>query len=73
MGGKPVHWLQRELKLRCKQRRKFVATANSTHALPGAESMPDQRFAPMRPSEVAVKYITCMRVACQRTFRLSKI
>jgi len=58
VGRDRVGRLRRELELRCKQRRKFVATTNSRHDLPVAENLLEQRFAPTRPGEVWVTDIT---------------
>src|SRR5206468_7093474 len=55
--------LRRELELRCKQRRKFVATTNSRHDLPVADNLLEQRFSPTRPGEVWVTDITYIPTA----------
>jgi transposase InsO family protein len=55
--------LRRELELRCKQQRKFVATTNSRHDLPVAENLLGQRFAPTRPGEVWVTDTTYIPTA----------
>jgi putative transposase len=43
VGRDRVGRLRRELELRCKQRRKFVATTNSKHDLPVADNLLEQR------------------------------
>ncbi|BDT56852.1 hypothetical protein MasN3_03460 [Massilia varians] len=48
VGRDRVRRLRQELNLRCKQRRKFIATTNSNHNLPVAENLLEQRFAPNR-------------------------
>jgi transposase InsO family protein len=50
--------LRRELGLRCKQKRKFKATTNSSHSLPVAPNLLEQTFAPTRPNEAWVSDIT---------------
>jgi transposase InsO family protein len=63
VGRDRVGRLRRELALRCKQRRKFVATTNSRHDLPVAENLLEQRFTPTRPGEVWVTDITYIPTA----------
>ena len=63
VGRDRVGRLRRELELRCKQRRKFVATTNSRHDLPIAENLLEQQFTPTRPSEVWVTDITYIPTA----------
>jgi transposase InsO family protein len=58
VGRDRIRRLRKELNLRCKQRRKFVATTNSKHNLPVAENLLEQRFAPTRPGEVWVTDLT---------------
>ncbi|WP_251301873.1 IS3 family transposase [Escherichia coli] len=41
--------LRKELRLRCKQKRKFRATTNSNHNLPVAPNLLNQTFAPTAP------------------------
>lgn len=50
--------LRKKLGLRCKQRRKFTATTDSTHHLPVAANLLGQKFAPSRPNETWVTDIT---------------
>ena len=50
--------LRQELGLRCKQKRTFKATTNSCHALPVAENLLNQTFAPTRLNEAWVTDIT---------------
>jgi transposase InsO family protein len=54
---------RRELALRCKQRRKFVATTNSRHDLPVADNLLEQRFSLTRTGEVWVTDITYIPTA----------
>ena len=58
VGRDRVRRLRQELNLRCKQRRKFIATTNSRHDLPVAENLLEQRFEPTRPNEAWVTDIT---------------
>ncbi|HAZ6957883.1 TPA: transposase [Escherichia coli] len=44
--------LRKELRLRCKQKRKFRATTNSNHNLPVAPNLLNQTFAPTAPNQV---------------------
>ncbi|EEW8189272.1 TPA: IS3 family transposase [Escherichia coli] len=46
--------LRKELRLRCKQKRKFRATTNSNHNLPVAPNLLNQTFAPTAPNQVWV-------------------
>lgn len=57
-GRDRIARLRRELALRCRQKRKFRATTNSTHTLPVAENILAQRFTPSRPNEMWVGDIT---------------
>jgi len=50
--------LRRKLGLRCKQRRKFTATTDSSHQLPVAANLLGQQFASCRPNETWVTDIT---------------
>ncbi|SRI79807.1 IS600 ORF2 [Shigella sonnei] len=50
--------LRKELRLRCKQKRKFRATTNSNHNLPVAPNLPNQTFAPTAPNQVWVADLT---------------
>jgi transposase InsO family protein len=45
------------------QRRKFIATTNSNHDLPVAESLLEQRFEPTRPNEVWATDLTYIPTA----------
>lgn len=58
VGRDRVRRLRQELELRCKQRRKFVATTNSKHDLPVADNVLGQCFAPTQPNQVWVTDIT---------------
>lgn len=57
-GRDRIARLRREMKLRCKQKRKFKATTNSNHGLPVAENLLEQRFSPTAPNQVWVTDIT---------------
>ncbi|EFP71406.1 putative transposase [Shigella dysenteriae 1617] len=46
--------LRKELRLRCKQKRKFRATTNSNHNLPVAPNLLNQTFSPTAPNQVWV-------------------
>ncbi len=46
--------LRKELRQRCKQKRKFRATTNSNHNLPVAPNLLNQTFAPTAPNQVWV-------------------
>ncbi|AUX64849.1 transposase [Escherichia coli] len=50
--------LRKELRLRCKQKRKFRATTNSSHNLPVAPNLLNQTFAPTVPNQVWVADLT---------------
>lgn len=50
--------LRKEMGIRCRQKRKFKATTNSSHALPVAENVLGQVFKPTRPNEVWTGDIT---------------
>ena len=63
VGRDRVRRLRLELNLRCKQRRKFIATTNSRHDLPVAENLLEQRFEPTRPNEAWVTDITYIPTA----------
>lgn len=54
--------LRKKLGLRCKQRRKFTATTDSTYHLPVASNLLGQKFAPCRPNETWVIDITSSRM-----------
>ncbi|AUU32265.1 transposase [Shigella flexneri] len=50
--------LRKELRLRCKQKRKFRATTNPNHNLPVAPNLLNQTFAPTAPNQVWVADLT---------------
>lgn len=50
--------LRKEMGLRCKQKRKFIATTNSNHSLPVAPNLLEQTFAPTAPNQAWVADIT---------------
>ncbi|WP_146707177.1 transposase, partial [Shigella sonnei] len=55
---KALNEARKELRLRCKQKRKFRATTNSNHNLPVAPNLPNQTFAPTAPNQVWVADLT---------------
>lgn len=57
-GRDRIARLRRELGLRCRQKRKFKATTNSNHRLPGADNRLDQPFSPTAPNRIWVTDIT---------------
>ncbi|EKK0180088.1 IS3 family transposase, partial [Shigella flexneri] len=50
--------LRKELRLHCKQKRKFRATTNSDHNLPVTPNLLNQNFTPTAPNQVWVADIT---------------
>jgi len=58
VGVGRIKRLRRQLGLRCKQKRKFKATTNSTHGLAVAENVLAQDFSTTRPNQVWVSDIT---------------
>ncbi len=50
--------LRQEMGIRCKQKRKFIATTNSNHSLPIAPNLLEQEFSTPRPNQVWVTDIT---------------
>jgi len=57
-GRDRIARLRQELGLRCRQKRKFIATTNSNHSLPVAENLLDQKFTPSVPNQIWVTDIT---------------
>lgn len=57
-GRDRIARLRREMGIRCRQKRKFKATTNSAHALPVAENVLGQVFAPTQPNQVWAGDIT---------------
>ncbi|WP_164837201.1 IS3 family transposase, partial [Shigella flexneri] len=49
VGRDRLACLRKELRLRCKQKRKFRATTNPNHNLPVAPNLLNQTFAPTAP------------------------
>lgn len=52
--------IRRRPGLRCKQKRKFKATTNSSHALPLAPHLLDQQFSVATPNRAWVTDMTCV-------------
>ena len=57
-GRDRIDRLRRQRGLRCRQKRRFKATTDSNHALPVAENLLGQRFAPSAPNEAWTVDIT---------------
>src|SRR5512139_1670658 len=57
--------IKRKLDLRCKQKRKFKATTDSSHKLPVAENLLKQQFKAYEPNSVWVSDITYIYPKCQ--------
>jgi len=57
-GRDRIARLRKELGIRCKQKRKFIATTNSNHGLPVAENLLNQKFTPSFPNQIWVTDIT---------------
>ena len=57
-GRDRIDRLRKDLKIRCRQKRKFKATTNSNHDLPVMENLLNQTFAPTAPNQVWVTDIT---------------
>jgi putative transposase len=58
VGINRIKRLRRELKIRCKQRKKYKATTNSKHSMPVAPNLLDQNFWVSGPNQVWVADIT---------------
>ena len=58
VGRDQLARLRKELRLRCKQKRKFRATTNSNHNLPVVPNLLNQTFAPTAPNQVWVADLT---------------
>lgn len=52
VGVHRIKRIRRELGLRCKQKRQFIATTNSAHALPVAANVLNREFAVVGPNKV---------------------
>lgn len=52
VGRDHIGRLRKEMGLRCRQKRKFKATTNSSHDLPTAPNLLDQEFSPVSPGMV---------------------
>jgi len=57
-GRDRITRLRKEMGIRCKQKRKFIATTNSNHSLPVAPNLLEQKFNATRPNQVWVTDIT---------------
>ena len=58
VGVHRIKRIRKKLGLRCKQKRKFKATTDSSHTLPVAENLLEQRFEAAVPNQVWVSDIT---------------
>ncbi len=58
VGVHRIKRIRRQLGLRCKQKRKFVATTNSAHKLPVVANVLNRQFAVTAPNKVWVTDIT---------------
>lgn len=58
IGRDKLARLRKEMGLRCKQKRKFIATTNSGHSLPVAPNLLEQTFASTAPNQAWVSDIT---------------
>ena len=56
-----IQRLRKQLGIRCKQARQFKVTTNSSHGLPVAENLLNQKFDTTRPNEAWVTDITYVR------------
>ncbi|MUZ45441.1 IS3 family transposase [Shigella flexneri] len=54
VGRDRLAGLRKELRLHCKQKRKFRATTNSDHNLPVTPNLMNQNFTPTAPNQVWV-------------------
>ena len=58
VGVHRIKRIRRELGLRCKQKRKFIATTDSAHALPVAANVLNRQFAVVAPNKAWLTDIT---------------
>ena len=58
VGVHRIKRIRRQLGLRCKQKRKFIATTDSAHTLPVAENVLNRQFAVTAPNKIWVTDIT---------------
>lgn len=59
-GRDRIGRLRRGMGLRCRQKRRFKATTNSSHNLPVAGNLPGQQFSPTAPDQVWVTDLACI-------------
>lgn len=64
-GRDRIDRLRKDLKIRCRQKRKFKATTNSNHGLPVADNLLKQTFSPTAPNQVWVTDISVPQQAAQ--------
>lgn len=57
-GRDRIARLRRQMGIRCRQKRKFVATTNSNHEFPVAENLLNQEFKPSAPHQIWTTDIT---------------
>jgi len=63
VGLHRIRRIRRQLGLRCKQKRKFIATTDSAHTLPVAVNVLNRQFAATRPNKAWVTDITYIATA----------
>lgn len=57
-GRDRIARLRRQMGIRCRQKRKFIATTNSNHEFPVAENLLNQKFKPVAPHQIWTTDIT---------------
>lgn len=62
-GRDRIARLRRQMGIRCRQKRKFVATTNSNHDFPVAENLLNQEFKPIAPNQIWTTDITYIPTA----------
>ena len=62
-GRDRIARLRRQMGIRCRQKRKFIATTNSNHEFPVAENLLNQEFRPVAPLQIWATDITYVPTA----------
>jgi len=62
-GRDRIARLRRQMGIRCRQKRKFIATTNSNHQFPVAENLLNQEFKPIAPLQIWATDITYIPTA----------